>query len=131
MKRKEALYAVVGGCVGAVLTMVVCSFHPLGAQSQSDSNFGKITCTELDVLNAEGEVVVHIGVLENGGVVSVNGNDGEPQASMGVFRNGGIVRVNGNDGESMASMGVLRNGGVVRVNGNDGKFKVLTKAGVR
>ena len=33
MKAKERLYAVVGGCVGAVLTMVVCSFFPLGLQS--------------------------------------------------------------------------------------------------
>ena len=32
MRRKEGLYAVIGGCVGAVLTMVVCSFLQLGAQ---------------------------------------------------------------------------------------------------
>ena len=32
MNRKEVLYAVIGGCVGAVLTMVMCSFSPVGAQ---------------------------------------------------------------------------------------------------
>ena len=33
MNKKERWYAVIGGCVGAVLTLVVCSFSPLGAQN--------------------------------------------------------------------------------------------------
>ena len=51
MNSKGLLYAVVGGCVGSVLTLVVCSFSPLGAQSQSDGNFGEITCTKLIVVD--------------------------------------------------------------------------------
>ena len=47
MHKKEAWYAVIGGCVGTVLTMVVCSFSPLGAQSQSDGHFNEITCQRL------------------------------------------------------------------------------------
>ena len=54
MKTKEGLYAIIGGCVGAVLTMVVCSFSPRGAQSQSDGNFGRITCTDLKVMRSDG-----------------------------------------------------------------------------
>ena len=42
--------------MGAVLTMAVCSFLPLGAQSQSDGVFGEITCTGLKVVNAEGHL---------------------------------------------------------------------------
>ena len=54
MKRKEGLYAVVGGCVGAVLTMVVSSFSPLGAQSGTDGHFDAITCRKLRVVNEDG-----------------------------------------------------------------------------
>ena len=75
MKTKEAWYAVVGGCVGAVLTMVVCSFSPLGAQSQSDGNFGKIICTRLEVVDADGTPVVHISANENKGFVAVSDSD--------------------------------------------------------
>ena len=32
MRRKEALFAVIGGIVGAVLVMATGSFSPLGAQ---------------------------------------------------------------------------------------------------
>ena len=35
MKRKEALIAVIGGVVGAVLVMAVGSFAPLGAQNEA------------------------------------------------------------------------------------------------
>ena len=53
MNTKERFYAVIGGCVGAVLTLVVCSFSPLGAQNQSRNLFdnfpresGKLTLVE-------------------------------------------------------------------------------------
>lgn len=49
MRRKEALYAVIGGVVGAILAMASGAVFPLGAQSQRDVSFGKITCTELVV----------------------------------------------------------------------------------
>ena len=53
MKTKERLYAVIGGMVGAVLTMVVCSLSPLGAQSQSEGHFDEITCRKLRVVNED------------------------------------------------------------------------------
>ena len=61
MRRKEGLYAVIGGCVGAVLTMVVCSFLPLGAQSQLEANFGEITCTALRVVNEKNNEIITLG----------------------------------------------------------------------
>ena len=67
MRRKEALFAVIGGSVGAVLVMVVGSFSPLGAQSVSDGNFGKITCTRLEVVRPDGIQAALIFVDEDGG----------------------------------------------------------------
>ena len=76
MNRKASLYAVIGGVVGAVLTMAVCSVLPLGAQN-GDATFGKITCTKLNVVDAEGNIGVS---LDNqgyyGGNVFVWGEDG-------------------------------------------------------
>ena len=57
MSSKERLYAVIGGCVGAVLTLVVCSFSPIGAQSQS-GEFGEIICTGLTVVDTKGKQCV-------------------------------------------------------------------------
>ena len=70
--------------VGAVLTLVVCSFFPLGAQSQSDANFDEITCTGLNVVDSSGKVkgsisilgeacIVRVGDLNKPGVVLLGG----------------------------------------------------------
>ena len=67
MNRKASFYAVIGGCVGAVLTMAVCSVLPIGAQSQSDSVFGEITCTGLKVVDAERKTTVLLGTGVFGG----------------------------------------------------------------
>ena len=60
MNTKERLYAVIGGCVGAVLTMVVCSVVPIGAQSKAD-RFGEITCNGIKVVNRNGRTMVELG----------------------------------------------------------------------
>ena len=73
MNIKGSLYAVIGGVVGAVLTLAVCSVMPIGAQSQSDGVFGKITCTGLDVVDAEGNTKIS---LLGGGMVFVYGSKG-------------------------------------------------------
>lgn len=73
MNTKERLYVVIGGCVGAVLTMAICSFFPLGAQSQGDS-FGEISCTGLKVVNAKGNAVIHLDSSKDGGTVYIWGN---------------------------------------------------------
>lgn len=70
MNRKASLYAVIGGCVGAVLTMAVCSVIPLGAQN-GDATFGEITCTRLKMVDAVGATLVTLDTFGNGGVVAV------------------------------------------------------------
>ncbi|MDE0297733.1 MAG: hypothetical protein OXN17_03815 [Candidatus Poribacteria bacterium] len=70
MNRKERLYAVIGGAVGAVLALTVCSFFPPGAQSQSNT-FGEITCTRLKVVNANGVEVVSINGDDKGGTIYI------------------------------------------------------------
>ena len=70
MNGKERLYAIIGGCVGAILTLVVCSFLPVGAQSQVDS-FGDITCTGLKVVNANGEELIKLVDSDGGGSISI------------------------------------------------------------
>ena len=149
MKRKETLYAVIGGCVGAVLTLLVSSFSPLGAQNKSDGSFGKITCAELEVvrpdgtrgvwimggrdggfvrvLNRDGESKASMVVSEEVGFVFVHGKDGKSGAVMSVDKDDGFVSVSGKEGES-ASMSVHKDGGVVRVSDKDGALASMNSA---
>ena len=125
MRRKEALYAVIGGVVGAILTMVVGSFSPLGAQSQSDVSFGKITCKELVVENKDGSTAAYMAVGEYGGLVGVYGKDGG-MAFMGVGEDGVIVAVHGKDGKSSASMRISEEyGGMVGETDKNGVTTLL------
>ena len=71
LNGKERLYAAIGGIVGAVVTLAVCSFSPLGAQSQSDGSFDVVTCRELKVVDSEGKHHVFISSEEHGGSVGV------------------------------------------------------------
>ena len=126
MKAKEHFYAVIGGCIGAVLTLVVCSLSPLGAQSQSDADFGKITCTEIDVVGPDGTLGVWIsGGRKHGGLIHVYDKDGISEAFMFIGKHGGSVGVYGKDGKSSANMGVDENGGVVNVQGKSTEFLSL------
>ena len=48
MKRREVLFAVIGGVVGAVLVLAAGAFAPLGAQNEAaDAEFDTITCRKL------------------------------------------------------------------------------------
>ena len=131
MRRKEALIAVVGGMLGAILTMVVGSFSPLGAQSQSDVSFGKITCKELVVENPDGMDAVWIFPGTRGGVVAVYGKDGKTMVELSVNEKGGQVTVfpsppyTARSKDKLvgayASIDVAEHGGRVRVIGKDEK----------
>ena len=63
MSKKEVWYAVIGGYVGAVLTLAV----PL------NSNFGKIICKELKVVGSDGKPRVTLSIGGYGGRVDVFG----------------------------------------------------------
>lgn len=119
MNSKGLLYAVVGGCVGAVLAMAVGLFSPLGAQSQSDANFGKITCTGLEVVNTRGDTMVSLSVDKYGGRVSANKKGGIGAAWLRTDEHGGSIDVYGYGGS--AWMGTGNSGGGVEVYGEDGR----------
>ena len=121
MRRKECLYAVIGGIVGAVLTMAMGSVLPIGAQN-ADGTFGEITCTKLNVVDAEGKIGVLLETVLNGGRVSVGGVGGG--VMLGVTEYGGTVDVYGKEGSVRAVMGADDEGrGSVRVYGKKGSLR--------
>ena len=124
MKTKEAWYAVIGGCVGAVLTMLAGSFLPLGAQSLSDVSFGKITCTQLKVTDpgVTKEDFAAVSIIP--GLVLVKGKDGVPKVFIFTDEDGGIFELYSKDRKIGVKMGVDENGGFVGVRGKDGKSMV-------
>ena len=76
MRRKEVLFAVIGGIVGAVLVMATGSFSPLGAQNEvREVYFDEIRCRRINVVDGEGVTRVYITAAENeyGGAVVVRG----------------------------------------------------------
>ena len=125
MNGKERFYAVIGGIVGAILTMVVCSFSPIGAQNQSDVNFNKITCAELEVVGPDGTRRVSIASLKDGGVVRVySRNDRGVRIYASESR--GHIGVYGEDdrygkGDRGVSISVNGYGGRILAHGRNGK----------
>ena len=136
MNTKERLYAAIGGCVGAVLTRVVCSFLPLGAQSQGD-RFGEITCTGLKVVGPDGSLQVRLGGdllndgdnasvfisdLGYGGAIMCFGKDAS-SVMLGATKYGGTVHVFGTGKDpAQAHMSVDEYGGAVSVFGKGGSI---------
>ena len=90
--------------------MVVCSLSPLGAQSQSDGNFGAITCTSLQVKRADGTRGVLINAGEYGGGIYIYGDDIIPVVGIGVSEYGnGIVSTIGKHGISKGKAAMVVN----------------------
>lgn len=119
MKRKELLFAVIGGIVGAVLVMAAGSIAPLGAQNEvKDAEFGKIICRSILVRNEPGGKGVLIGVGENEeGEIIVPGKEGGLLGIMGstMLIQSGEIRVMNNPstanvvikGYKSVSMGIV------------------------
>lgn len=147
MKTKASLYAVIGGVVGAVLTIAVCSVMPIGAQN-GDAIFGEITCTKLNVVDVEGKTNVSLRTHEDGGIVKVKGKTGDVVlmvdkwgGSVNVWgdKDGRIVVLGGGSGgdvwintdENGGSISVGGMGGSVRLNIDEdgGHVDVKGKAG--
>lgn len=125
MRRKETLYAVIGGIVGAVLTMAAGGFALRGGQNRSDSVFEKVTCRELEVVDSEGNrrVVLSEGVSEEGlwgGSVIVYGKDATPRARMISAEEGGVVGAAGKNRNSGVSMVASEGGGIIMLGDADG-----------
>ena len=101
MLRKEMLFAVIGGVVGAVLAMAAAQFAP---------HVGRITCTDLEVVDSKGNPRVRLSADEYGGRVHVLG-DGV-SAAMLTRRHIAIVSVSDNvndvnDDYLKTSMGIV------------------------
>lgn len=114
MTRKEGVFAVIGGVVGAVMTIAAGLVLPLGAQSSAEHAFGKVTCTELEVLRPDGKPAVLLSVTNDSGFVGVFGKDGG-LATMRIGEHGGVVSANGkgsSKGEAILAVNAYGNGAV-------------------
>ena len=126
MRTKEMLYAVIGGVVGAVLTMAMGSLAPLGAQDEpKDLIAGRITCRELDVLDAKGNLRAGLNTSEFGGSVFVVGKLGKG-AEMHVTKYGGAMFVWDKEAKGGAGMHLDGFGGKVYVEGRGFKEATLS-----
>ncbi len=109
MNRKGSLYAVIGGCVGAVLTMAICSVMPIGAQN-GDTTFGEIICTDLKVVDDAGTSRVTLSATEDtGGRVMIGVKD-EAQVALYASEDSAAVSVENEVWE--AALGVAEDSGV-------------------
>ena len=95
MHRKETLYAVIGGIVGALVMMALGFGVSLGAQSGGDANFGKITCTELEVLYSNEQCRVRIVGEEHGGEIEICGRSGNRRIHLDGWDHGGVIVMQG------------------------------------
>lgn len=116
-------FAAIGGCIGAVLTMVFGSFLPLGAQRKRDNNFGHIVCSRLTVSDPDGVMpFLSLGYDEHGGYVAINGKDGAGgSVSLGVDEHGGSIIVSSTLGERVL-VDIDEHGGGVSIYARD-KFE--------
>ena len=141
MKKKEVWYAVIGGVVGAVLTMLAGSVVPIGAQPKaSDLNVGEITCTGITVLDGGSIAVIDenvqsmasIGADRRGGFVAVRDKQGKAGVTIRIEEFGGMFTVHGNKDENSVAALMIddHNGGSVLVVDKYGESRWLTSGGV-
>ena len=123
MKRKEVLIAaVVGGCIGAVLTMSVGLFMPGSVVAQSyNHEFGAITCRVIKVVDERG---ITRGYMSAYGGIGLCDTEGKKRVAIGFDDNGGggvfVFRKGG--GTLAAEMGIDKHGGVVAVYNTGSRF---------
>ena len=105
MRRKEVLYAMIGGVVGGVLVMATGWLSPLGAHSKGEVHFEDIRCRQLVVDYPNGMPAILISAVEDGGSFVIMGKNGG-----GVWiessQNGGSISVTGADGKSKSRLNV-------------------------
>lgn len=127
MKRKEVLCAVIGGCFGTFITMLVGLFIPIGVVAQSqptDAVFHTIQCKGIEVVDESGETRVKIRSGFFGGIVTVRGKEGKGVAELSVGEYGGTVWLEGNNGEPSAAIRSTHHGGEVVVSNLSGHKRV-------
>ena len=120
MKRKDVLIAVIGGCIGALVTMGVGLFAPVGVVAQSydqDATFGTITCGMIKVVDERGITRSFMNAYSG---IFLCDNEGKPLVAMGRDDNGGGFFVFDEGITTLAAkMGKDEHGGFVWVSGKD------------
>ena len=113
MRRREVLFAVIGGVVRAVLVMAAGQFSP---------RVGRIACTGLEVVDSKGNPRVRLSADEHGRRVVVYPKDDKPEAKMGIGKHGRYVHVSGGneDYRSKAMMYIAPYGGAINTRDKNG-----------
>lgn len=135
MSKKESIYTVIGGIVGAVLVTAAGLIAPLVAQNSLDGTFEKITCERLEVSTVSGTVEIGfegIKMVDSDGqnrawLMSVGDKtifwmcdmEGKSRVTIGVNEHGGRVAVNDKDEQSRVKTFVNEHGGRVETNGKN------------
>ena len=89
MKYREKLgYITLGGVLMLVGMLTAGLFSPLGAQSQSDGYFDKITCRRLEVVTRSGAKFLEILTQQDGGNLALYHNGEKKRVSISVPENG-------------------------------------------
>lgn len=128
MKRKEVLYAVIGGCFGALIAMLVGLFIPVGVVAQSqptDAAFHTIQCKGIEVVDEDGETRVRIRSGPFGGLVTVRGKEGKATAELSVNEYGGVLWLQGKTGNASAVIRSTDHGGEIDVCNSFGEKRVV------
>lgn len=128
MRRNEVLFAVIGGVVGAVLTMSAGSIAPLGAQNEvKDAEFGTISCSSILLKDLDGTIYGGMYILNNRGLLYMDRKGNSGRVSVSVDEHGGYVQVRDKDNK-MAGISSDETGGLVEVFDKNGERKAHMKA---
>ncbi len=113
MKRKEVLFAIIGGFVGAVLAIAGGAMLPtVKAIDVTDARYETIICKEIQVVDSAGKNRIML----NDGAISLRGTDGKSNVLL-LAKDGAQVAIG--DGETSAGMVVNDDGGEVWVRGKE------------
>ena len=115
MNRKEKFrYMVYGGLLIIagifVWTCALLCVSPLIGQisiEPSDDRLGKITCTELEVVDETGAVMVRMASSDEGGAFAVLDKQGHQRVTMGLWGDAGGIVVNDKQERHRVSIGML------------------------
>ena len=126
MHVKQKLMYMGYGCLLTLAGYILASSaNDSVAQSGGrDVKFGKIICSELEVVDEEGKRAVLLRTNKHDGIVAAYGKGGETSATLGNDKYGGYVYVKGKDDESWATLGIDGYGGQMALY-NKGGEKVL------
>lgn len=132
----RSMCAVVGGFVGALFAMIVCSFFPIGIHSQDilySQNFGMVTCTGLQVVNRHGVPVIDLSRGDGGSITIRKSAKTETESyvtglAIGAEKNGnGYITIFGNKRRSISIKANEKGGEVIIFGKNSTARRVILR----